>query len=283
MDTNIKEVSAGIDWLTVTSVTPENTRKMNDIRDRLLGQPELKASIPKKWGAMGYVGWNYGPMKLGVRNGQEAILILSGNICSNTVSWFEIDPNRVKRIDLQVTVGLKTRKPTYVAEMYKLLPNLPDFSRYAKMIKYISSFTGDTIYIGKRGRAHLLRIYDKSLDLGYRKTGYAWRYEMEYRHDAAIQVTRRLNETESRQKYILGQVTGELKKRSIASSFGAHSVIDAIEVSASISTAETKLDWLARCVSPVVVQLLNLGYEEEIISTLKLKHIVKWSKQNGLK
>lgn len=278
---NKEVVGAGVDWLTITAVDDDTSINLGTIKDRILQDEQFKGVIPEKWGSMGYRGQNWGPMKLGVRNQHEAILILSGNICSSALCWTEIDPDRVKRVDLQVTVGLKMPSPNYALTLYQLLPTLTEFSRYVKMMKYISSFTGDTLYIGKRGRSHLLRIYDKSMDCGYRKTGYAWRFEMEYRNDAAKQVVRRLNEKNDKQGYILGQVTAELSKRSIKSSFGATSVIDAIEVSASVATAETKLDWLSRCVSPVVMKLLSLGYEEEIIDMLKLKNIINRRTNSG--
>lgn len=273
-------LNAGVDWITVTSVTENDTLEMGRVRDAMVEVASDSDIIPQRWSAMGYSGSDWGQIKMGVRGENEAILILSGNICSKTVLRYEIAPERVTRLDLQVTVGLAKPAPTYVQDLYKLLPSLTEYSRYAKITSYISGAYGDTIYIGKRGRNQFLRIYDKSLDLGYKKLGSAYRYEVEYRREAAKTAMRRLNLEEAKTSYILGQVTAELEKRCIRSSFGANSSVDAIEVSAVVTTADSKLAWLSRCVTPVVIQLLNLGYEEEVLNCLKLKNIYNRSKKN---
>lgn len=271
----MKTIAVGTDWLTVTSVTGDMSHELvkagHKIRDTLL--PEGK--VVKDWSSMGYRGASYGPLKYGVRKENEAILIVSGELAEMSSQVVKIPAHRVTRLDLQVTVAPDIPLPFLVAELRKVLPNLPEFSKYAKMMTYISSATGDTLYVGKRGRSSMLRIYDKSLDLGYSKLGSVWRYEMEYRREAAKTVCDRVEKAPDRAAYILRQVLGELAARGIKSSFAGGRPIGAIEVSSKISTTDTQLSWLSRCVTPVIIRLLNAGYEEEVLSTLKLKNIVK--------
>jgi len=51
--------------------------------------------------------------------------------------------------------------------------------------------------------------------------------------------------------------------------------VNAMEVGVKLKTAEGQLKWLEKCVSPVVGQLMLLGYEDEVLNSLKLQGLAR--------
>lgn len=266
-------VDAGLDWLTITEVNGVETGYLMQAAYEAKKELYGETAISKPWRAMGYQGTRVGQISSGIRGDGEGIMICSGESASRVHRLLDINPTRVTRVDLQVTLALAKVKQSYAADLYRMLPHLPGTTRLAKVTTFYGSVTGDTLYLGRRDADVSLRIYDKSLDFDYPVLGAAWRYEVQYRRDAAKTVMVKLVKEETPVLFIAGQVMAELKKRKILSSFGAGSKISAIEVKVRVASVESQLDWLARCVSPVILKLIDLGYEQEAIHALQLKTI----------
>lgn len=269
----VRIVSKGLDWKTVTATTHEESAYLMEQFKVIKELRHIPDQDVKKWSGMGYKGRSFTGAACGVRNGDEAILVLSGAVASETFHPAEVTPGKVTRLDFQVTVELRQPDPNYAHRMYVMLDDLQTLGGVKRNLKYIRSATGETLYVGNRKSAAMLRLYDKSIDLGNPELGAYWRYEIEFKKEAALRAWKLFHVKQFDDEYLASVVWNEFDRRGIAPRFDAGSRVSTIEVGAKISSAEGQLSWMRRCVAPVVVQLVNLGYEEEVLRAIKLKHM----------
>lgn len=275
MANEVIEQTAGTDWVTVTTVDSSQTEKMMASIHQMIDEYMPENTIGESWSSMGYTGMNYGPIKYGRRNLTEGILIVSGGFTDKVMIDWEMPFDRITRLDLQVSIGLRDPNPSVAYDLRNELRNLPESSRTGKLWTYHSSPSGDTINIGKRGRDKYLRLYDKSLDMGHSETGHIWRYEVEFRGNTAKRACMDYYRAGDRYRWIAGVVFAEFKRRNINPLYKVNVPISAMEAAIEVTTPDQKIQWLERCVTPVVTQLINLGYEAQVIHSLKLSGIYR--------
>ncbi len=267
-------VSSGPDWLTVSGVSRETSIPIMEFAEREFTMLDEEGVLRRPWGAMGYRGWQMGSFRAGVRKNNEAILIASGDAAIEISSRIPLESCRVTRFDLQVTLAITPPDPNVALREYHAQKAENEKRKKKRSLRYISSNTGDTLYVGSRRAKIMLRLYDKGYDYANNEKGELWRYEVEFKGLAAVKAFDAWRSNENRPFFTVQLITAEYQKRGILPGFSTGTKFSAIEVKAVVSTAEGKLSWLLRCVAPVVTQLLNLGYEEQVLHALKLKNII---------
>lgn len=268
-------IDTGLDWLTVTAVSGSQTDAMLATARKYVSEKFPPDALPKKWAAMGYIGQDYGTLKFGRRKAEESILIASGQEADYIGMNFEVPNDRVKRVDLQVTVSLDTPVQDLAFALYRSLTRGDNQTHGSITYKYISSNTGDTLYSGKRSGDTFLRLYDKSLDQNVSELGSLWRYEVEYKRDRAQSAYKAVKSAEARYATIARMVWDEFERRGMQPMYDPGIGMVAMETITKVTTPDTKLAWLERCVAPVITQLVALGYEQQVIDSLKLRGVVK--------
>lgn len=272
-------IGSGVDWITITSTEKDLSFELQqwfNTEEERYRDSEL---LPHPWAAMGYRGTQIGAIKFGIRGLEEAIAIISGDSTDVLCRTIPVAGLNVTRIDLQVTVSLRKARPGLARELYaKMLEEKLD-NPQCPSVQLISGVSGDTLYVGTRGGKPFLRIYDKGWSYNETKLGQIWRFEVEYRREQAKLAFARWLAAEDKTTYTIAQVLAEVKKKGIRPRFSSKSEIDAIETKAVAKTVAGQLEWLEKCVSPVLIKLANLGYEEEVISALKLRHLIRRSDQ----
>ena len=266
--------SKGPDWLTLSTNSAEDGLLLIEWFNLKL-QGEVKTgAVPKKWRFQGYIGIQASGLKCGVRVGDETIVMLTGDAQKLWYSDLVLREIKATRMDLQVTVALDTPRPALAHMCYLKLREALAEGGKGRALKYISSPRGDTVYVGKRSSSVYLRLYDKSIDLGETKTGIYWRYEVEFKRSTADRIWKLFHVKQFDAEWVAAQVFEEFIKRGVIPVFDVEDRILAVETGARVSTVESQLSWLRRCVAPVIAQLFNLGYEEKVLKAIKLKHIV---------
>lgn len=266
-------ISSGTDWLTVTEVTGPRAKDLEMIAYDIQQQFIPRDALPKSWKGQGYTGHTIGGLAFGTRNDHEAILRLSGELARKAYPAIAIDWTRVTRIDLQVTVAFKQRDDRMALRKYEELRNSTKSGKIDSPYKLISSNTGDTLYFGKRTHATMLRFYDKSLDYGMEQTGYAWRYEVEYKKRKAKNIAKTVAFMKDPYSEIAALVAAEYKARDFKPAFYSTGTVTAMEVGLAYKTPTSQLKWLEKCVAPVVTKLIDLGYEDQVINKLRLRDL----------
>lgn len=233
-----KVISAGVDWLTVTEVTGAGVDELALIAQDIKQQFFPGNITPERFTQSGYSGVSYGPLKFGTREPEQAIMIISGELAREAYPGIPIVPDRVTRIDLQVTVALRDQDREVALRHHNELRRLTVEEKDDTVWKLISSPTGDTLYLGKRTHARLLRFYDKSLDYKMDETGWAWRYEVEYKKKTAKDIAKTVSYMSDPYADIASIVWADFKKRGFAPSYEATNKVTAMEVGIKYKTPE---------------------------------------------
>lgn len=271
-------ISSGTDWITVTEVTGDGVDDLAQIAYEIKQGFIDPQALSQSWQSQGYVGTQCGGLAFGTRGNNEAMMRVSGDLATKAYPAIPIDPKRVTRIDLQVTVALDSRDDRIAIRHYEHLRDLTNSGESDKVYKLISSPTGDTLYLGKRTHNKMLRFYDKSLDYGMGQTGWAWRYEVEYKKQAAKNTAKTVSYMKDPFADIANLVWQDYMSANFAPRYKRTGKITAMEVGTKYVTPEGQVKWLERSVAPVVTQLINMGMEERVIHALKLRDIKKGGK-----
>lgn len=282
-ESGVQILDAGVDWITVTETNGDATDDLLAVAYDIKQNHIPKDVIPSTWGMSGYSGQQYGQLKTGTRGDGEGILIMSGALAREAYPPLVMDWDRVTRIDLQVTVGLHHQDDRIARRYHRELQDLGDSKKSGKIWKYISSPSGDTLYFGKRTHNRYLRFYDKSCDYGMSEPGWAWRYEVEYKKNEARRIAKTVSYMKDPYVEISSLVWQAFKSVNFEPMYNSKNRVSVMDVGLSYKTPTSQLKWLEKCVSPVVMQLMTLGYEQAVIDSLGLKSTIRKVKKDGVK
>lgn len=260
-----RENNPALDWLTVAGQDPDGDCELFEAictwQDALL--PFHKE---RDWKLLGYAGRAVGPLRLGFRGDRDYIIQISGAAADDALRRIPLLAKmHVTRIDLQATVENDQGENAiramwlYLNAIKDNMPNYPDLT-------YIGGPTGDTLYIGQRKSAKMVRIYDKGAEMGLGRDEVI-RYEIEFKKGKAQAAWEGFVAAPNRTDWICGVIQRELEKVAIFRQFGSGCLIE-IKAEKKTTTVDRQLAWLGRCVRPVVVQLLQAGYYDKVKETL---------------
>lgn len=255
------DILAGLDWITITG---KDLHGQIDALEQLVDwQDRLQRDYqPKDWRLLGYAGKQVGPVRMGFRDDVHFIAQISGAYANDALEECpELAGLHFTRVDYQVTARSSMTKPDYVSLTYERLRFIKqDYPSYPN-IKLIRSDTGDTLYIGRRDSPLMLRLYDKSFDLGH-PLGTWFRFEVEYKKNKANPAWQAWLGAPNRIDHITDVVGREFSDKRIPTWFGSETVV-AIHGEVIESDYQRQLRWLDKCVRPAVVKLSEAGYRDE--------------------
>lgn len=264
----------GPDFLTVTSIKGQSAKDFITWAYRVIEEQGQEEGV-KQWSGMGYAGKQTHQVKAGIRASDEAIVMFAGKTAQEFSAQMPVMPFKVTRFDLQVTVSISPPDPTVAFREYQALKTANLQRKKARYLKYISSNTGSTLYVGKRTNAVMLRLYDATEKYKKGHLGNYWRYEVEYKKASAQRAYDKWAKDVSRETLTINQVASEFDRRGIRPGFRQWTKIDAIGLKATASTDKTRIEWLAKCVAPVVTRLVFNGNTEQVLHALKLNNIIR--------
>jgi len=282
----VDDLSAGVDWLTVTAKAQEN-------RDALFGECDMiKARLVaigerlRPWTFKGYTGYSVAGLRWGTRLDSDIAMISGADAHQSwyiTGEWAE----NCSRIDLAVTVELQSVFPALLRLYHECLQRVNERGiKYKGSIIYDSDH-GQTLYVQRRTSRAFGRIYDKGIESGLEdQPGKLWRYEIEFHKPLAQTILRQILAN----KYLAtGAHWSEEVAQSIASTvytwFIARNLppvfsrVDnsgvTLEVGARVTSDEVSLNWLTTQVRPTVGRLSERGKLEQVKRALGLSDDVQ--------
>jgi hypothetical protein len=275
-------VSCAMDYITLTNVhtsTKTMSNVLKELYDRVSSHTMPKAA---SWG--GYAGWSNGPVRWGTRGrdgGVDEMFMVSGHTAHSVLAHLTPNsgPFRTTRIDVQATIRLAQPNPG-LARVYYDNMKLDDGYRRTmigkRKITLIDSQDGTTLYIGSRTtRSFIARLYDRSREYEWARPGEVWRLEVEFKRDLAGGILKGLVSAEGKTshcKQIVSQVAEE--------KLGILTDMQEIPLEAAVKDAmqnQNQLDWLKKCVRPVVDRECQLGRVNEVIEALGLRWVIEHS------
>jgi len=263
-------VSAGLDWLTVTSQRDEDGYDWYDLF-RL--QPGLSEDWRNKW----YIGRKKTGFRWGYSEKQGYIFMSTGETVPHIFNSVVPAAKNVSRVDFQVTVELtnpiETLAENYYAHMCKC--------KKRKYTLITNNNKGKTLYVGSRQSSSFGRVYDKGVESKQAVAGKIWRYEIELKQPRSHKVARKLLElinpwdkTEDIKRMdltlaVLPTVYDWFDDRGVLPIFdrdGSNELV--VEIGRKVTTDEKKLEWLTTQVRPTIQYFLNKGLEERLEEAL---------------
>lgn len=263
------ELSAGIDWLTVTSQDDDIGHKWQGIyhRDKLDAQKLGKVLREKDFRLMGYTGKSFdGGVKVGYSPRLGWIAICSGGTANSWRMFVGSDVN-VTRIDLAITVNLGLEIKDVPRMYWECIQEEEKKKRTYSIIE--NSKGGQTLYVGSRKSSRMGRVYDKGAESGSSPPGFKYRYEVEVKKPLSGQIVSALSAVSNVEADVIQRTVYHFfNDRGVPPLFREAGDRVKLETVVRVSTLDRKLQWIRSQVRPSVQELIVAGRSEELFSAL---------------
>lgn len=259
--------SSHVDWLTVTTRTPDRSDGLWGLGNRLCAASEEKGELPTAWHAHGYRGAHVNGIAYGAR-ADGCYLRLSG--LKSAENWFEAltTAENCSRIDLTVDTQFDLPVASLVDELYTEVPNSSRHGGRPPMRRVVKDTRGgQTLYFGARSSERFGRLYDKGVESKSHGAGQRWRWEVEAKERAAAAFGSDLLTAASPESYIQGAVAGFFYARAGVTIAQLERSLKCLE-SPEPPRAEQLLKWLASGVRPTVARLVEVYGLERVLHAL---------------
>jgi len=271
-----KSSYSSVDWLTVTTDKKAVGNSWADVFASIANENGYEFTKP--WSFWGFEGWQTNHCRYGVRFTTEEYILIVSSAPADLV-WRDICPTArsITRVDLAVTTELEEVHPGLPQDYYRITvpPGGPSKLKYSLVQ---NSNGGQTLYVGSRHSEQFGRVYDKGAER--RGTpGKTYRYEVVLRKDVAPNLVKSLlasasvaGSKEALSSQITSFVWDWFDNREVVpiferlGDFSSH-----IEVEATLTTTDRKLQWLKKSISPTVRKLMAMGRTQEVIEALSLE------------
>jgi hypothetical protein len=271
---DVKTVQTGVDYLTITVKDRAARERVFLEFDRIKLMMMKAGHTPEKWSFKGYAGLSIASARWGTRPDSD-IAILSGH--EAYLNWlpFAMLARNVSRLDLQVTVTLQRPWPALATMAYDWLEDNPDLRRKNLTYTVLNNTDGGaTLYVGSRASDQYGRFYDKGKEQDKNaKKGKEWRYEVEFKGDRAKKVLDQMKAkagTEDIENAISSTVHMWFAAREIPPVWAKNGQPMSLDVAATVTSDELKLDWITRQVQPTIRRLIDHGKSDELMIALGL-------------
>lgn len=266
---------AHIDWLTATypldAGIETNVSIAKAIRDELNHRRELVER--KNWAWQGYTGESFNGICRGVRH-DGRIVKVSGERAHGVIKRLPKDGMKCTRLDLAVTLWFTQDDPSRARREHVKAMGYREEKHKGRPYKIRledGTGDGDTLYIGSRSSASYGRLYDKGRETLQQEFATAWRWEVEFKEEAAAHIGIVL----ARYNYSPINIAATVQKwfdgRGVSLPLDVGGV-QAIEAPKEKHTSddERRLTWLTTHVQPTVQRLIDTVGRDAVLLALGL-------------
>lgn len=263
-------IESAVDWVTLTSKNAKATEQLQLQSTALAKKVEECGNILTTWGVLGYVGWKCGTIAFG-KNALGAITVCSGLDATHVLrKCFSTEVN-CTRLDAQVTARLEPESAAVAAQMYAAInATRPQDRRFVTSTLLQGSDGGGTCYVGRRQSQTFARCYNKRVESGDPAYDGCWRFEIELKANAALDLARHLQSSHDWESEIRGLVFRYFSERGARPFWEPNGFSDFRTPRRPKSDTERKLEWLREQVQPTVSALRKLGYTDRVSAALGL-------------
>lgn len=257
----VRMVAATVDWVSATSVSHRPTGALATYSRHLVTREATLGNPRRTWAFFGYLGEASGRCEWGQRRDGTLVRVQS-DLASEVWRCILDLASNISRIDLALTVwyaepmgGLTDEYERAVQQRAKQV------GRPITLGRWHSAKGGETLYIGSRSSERFARIYNKYAQSDSADYQNAWRYEVEFKGDAANTISRALACSTDPTSSIRDTVLDYFSR------YGCHLPIEAGSLAVrdrhrmDTTTDAKRLRWLRQAVGPSVVDLASrVGY-----------------------
>lgn len=264
-------VEAHVDWLTATSPTGPGAIELFDLGARILAANVEKGNTSRTTSFEGYHGTFSEGCFIGYRT-DGCCIRLGGQLARYW--WRDVarKASNISRLDLAITATCEPDNPEYPGQVWDSLPDKPRRGgRPAEYSLIQSRYGGQTLYCGRRASEHFGRIYDKHRESKGQYPPGTFRFEVEYKGQAAKEVAAYLKEQADSEYRIVGVVRRRLGDWGVTLPVSDPSW-DWRETPIIVRTTnESRYKWLKEQVSITVEKLSTTYSAADIREALGLK------------
>lgn len=224
--------------------------------------------VCKRWHWNGYDGETTDGISYGTR--PDGMMVrLSGSMAVRhwltTLYW----SHNVSRFDIQTTILSEDERSDHAHHGQCMLALDTRVASGAVTTKYIEDTPqGSSLYVGSRASDRMLRMYNKTAESEgeYPKT--SWRYEIEYKGVRAYRVAQRIKGDRHPTQAIFDCL------QAVYTDWGLGIPADRPAWAwrdagvAHVTDDQRRLEWLGRCIRPVVLKLSEAYGVDEVLSRL---------------
>jgi len=262
-------VSAGVDWLTVTTTEPVASSLLALHIAGMVDHQKQIGFLEKAWGMSGFSGMRVGEVEFGRREDEFIVRIMSDTA---NRSWRQIYAlgQSVTRLDLQVTVEMHRDCQPLVWEYYRRA-NLKSaaLKRGPKNHVILGNDGGATLYCGERSSTRFGRCYAKGPQSKLSQFKTCLRFELQLNGKLANSVAGKLALSRNDREFAYERSVSFFMTRIGRLPVPIGSLIND-SCSRRRSDVRDKLDWFRKAVRPSVQMLSSLGYRLDMLRALGL-------------
>jgi hypothetical protein len=270
----LEVLESRIDWLTSTVKPGERQTIIKGRVNKWMEAREAEGYVRKAFQTPFYKGEKIDGIAWGERE-DDAMLVLSGALAgrhgATAVTWAD----GVSRLDVQVTL----REPDllhdwarYVDHLAGLLPEVKAGALTTRL--YSQRPEGITSYIGDGASTRMLRVYDKYAESDHTYPMGSWRWEVQYRHQRALVVARKLLDGNKLPQTCLDCVCAAFRDYKI--------YVPALCLPSGWlerwipqrSDDERRLAWLKRSIAPCIERLRENHNTDVVLDALGLNDVI---------
>lgn len=273
MNTDTEKLVCGVDWVTATTNDDVVGKVWYDVFVGLAKCTDPKGVDTKSGVKLSrYTGVSAPKLFWGTSPNLGFILIARSAAANLAWSKVAMTARKVTRLDLSVTVHLKTQQTGLAARHYAMAGKGENTQRKYGVI--LNSRGGQTCYVGSRQSNFYGRIYDKGSEQGDEK-GYVWRYEVECKGPTNLVMVREMYQRWLDDKPVMQDVCEYVwrwyKDRGISPVFNPMGG-DTFEIDTQVASMndDKRIVWLSSQVKPTVAKLIEAGKGKAAIAALGL-------------
>lgn len=265
-----KIASAGVDWITATSTSTSLAKELWWAGESAGAADRDEGSEVRPWACYGYHGWSTDHATWAARH--DGVLVRLGGEVADS-HWREVArfAERVTRLDCQATVYFQEPELAIAEEIYARIPGIRGREGRPVTGRLIMGTTGGrTVYVGSRSSTSVGRVYDKGVEGESHAPGHLWRYEVEFKREAARTTQGDLEPHDDAAAAAAWLVRQWFSRRQIEVPFHLETAFVCNEPPRRPRSTR-QIEWLARAVRPTVQRLSQRGLRERVLSALGLR------------
>lgn len=275
---NALVVDYGVDWNRVTvdanllQYKRDGVGILRGVRD--LAGSDARGNKPKSFANSGYSGLALGSATLGFRKDSAWVeLRSSGAERLWAYEWY--DYAHCTRVDLRVDVVVVGDYPLLgesLVKGYEYLASTYKRNGGWKLPSYVRKGLGETVYIGSRESSHFCRVYNKTVEGGYKSDlGDVWRFEWQFNNPLANEVSHGLRGRNDSGRGAFDTVMEYNKDNGLPTSFGFNpEYLGRFHATRVDTDNQRSHEWLKRTVAPTIRRLTREGEYAKVEQSLGL-------------
>lgn len=262
-------ISAGVDWITVTTPDPASSHVLALQIAGIVDHQKQMGALERPWGMSGFTGFKVGEIEYAMRGDEFMVRLMSDTAQRAWREVYELGAS-VTRLDLQVTVEMNRDCQSLVWEYYRRANKKSlEKKRGPRNRVILGNDGGATLYCGERSSSRFGRCYAKGPQskIDYYKT--ALRFELQLNGKLSKIVATRLAAAKRPDVFAVERTVSFFRTRIGHVPVRIESIIND-SCSRKRSDVRKKLEWLKASVNPSVQELIKIGYHLEVLKALGL-------------